>query len=243
MNGRRTLSAFAFLSLGALAMTRTASAQFVVVDPTALTQLLVQVQQLTQEITLAQRTLAQAQQAYNSMTGNRGMQNLISGVNRNYLPATWDELNSAMGGGGGTYAALGGDVNVTVTRNAILTGTQTAGFSTNELDSLNQRRRSVALLESLSRSALGNSSGRFASLQSLISAIPTATDQKGALDLHARITAEHTMLQNENSKLNTLYQAAQVASQTEQLRSDEKAIADIGHLSQLPPMGLGTGSK
>lgn len=235
----RLLSGFASVLLATLGMIRPASAQWVVVDPTSLTQLLVQVQQMTQEIALAQRSLDQGQQAYTSMTGNRGMQNLLSNTNRNYLPTNWTELSGAMGGAGGNYGALGSDINATVSRNAVLSSSQTSGFSANELDSLTQRRRSVALLESLSRAALSNSSGRFNSLQSLINAIPAASDQKGVLDLHARISAEHTMAQNEQSKLTTLYQAAQVAAQTEQVRSDEKAIADIGRLNKLPPMGLG----
>ncbi len=48
------------------------------------------------------------------------------------------------------------------------------------------------------------------------------------------------MLQAEQTKLKTLYMAAQVSAETERERSDEKAIADIGHLNQLPPMGLGS---
>jgi len=46
------------------------------------------------------------------------------------------------------------------------------------------------------------------------------------------------MLQNENSKLHVLYEAAQSQAQTERERADEQAIADIGHLSALPAMGL-----
>ena len=239
----RTLSAFAFIVFATTGMIRPASAQWVVVDPTALTQLLVQVQQMGQQIAIAEKELAQAQQAYNSMTGNRGMQNLLSGQNRNYLPTNWTQLSGAMSGsGGGTYGALGSDVSSTVNRNAVLTSTQTSQLSSSELDSLTQRRQSVALLEALARAALSNNSGRFTSMQSLINAIPKATDQKGALELHTRVTAEHGMLTAEKSKLDTLYQAAQVAADTERERSDEKAIADIGHLNQLPPMGL-TGSN
>jgi type IV secretion system protein VirB5 len=81
-------------------------------------------------------------------------------------------------------------------------------------------------------------SQRFASIQTLISAIPTATDEKGILDLQARIQAEQAMLQNENSKLHVMYEAAQSQAQTQQSRTDEQAIVDIGHLRALPPMGL-----
>jgi type IV secretion system protein VirB5 len=234
----RLLSTAALVLLAA-GLARPASAQWVVVDPTSLTQLLIQVQQLTQEITLAEQTLNQVQQAYNATIGNRGMQNLLSGTNRNYLPANWTQLTGAMGGAGGTYGALGGDITATVTRNAVLTPAQTAQLSVNERDSLTQRRQSVALLEALARAALSTTSNRFASLQGLINAIPSASDQKGILDLHARVGGEQAMLQTEATKLDTLYKAAQVAAETERERADEKAIADIGHLNQLPPMGLG----
>jgi type IV secretion system protein VirB5 len=234
-----SIPALGVLVLAALGIARSASAQWVVVDPTSLTQLLIQVQQISQEITLAERTLTQAEQAYTAITGNRGMQNLLSGTNRNYLPANWNELSGAMSGGGGTYAALGSDVTATVSRNAVLTSAQTSQLSANELESLAQRRQAVALLEALARAALANNSNRFSALQTLINAIPSATDQKGILDLHARVAAEQTMVSNDQEKLATLYQAAQVAAETERERADEKAIADIGHLNQLPPMGLG----
>src|SRR3984957_16334107 len=237
---RRVLSVFLVVVLAAFGTVRPAHAQWVVIDPTSLTQELIQVQQIAQEITLAEKTLNQVEQAYNSTTGSRGMQNLLSGVNRNYLPVNWTQLTGAMGGGGGTYGALGSDITSTVNRNAVLTPAQTAQLSSTELDSLTQRRQSVALLEALARAALSTNSSRFSSLQGLINAIPTANDQKGMLELHARVGAEHAMLQTEQTKLDTLYKAAQVAADTERERSDEKAIADIGHLNQLPPMGLGS---
>jgi type IV secretion system protein VirB5 len=236
----RLLSAVTFVVLASFGIAEPASAQWVVVDPTSLTQLLIQVQQIAQEITLAQSTLNQAEQAYNSTTGNRGMQNLLSGTNRNYLPTNWTELTGAMNGGGGAYGALGSDITSTVNRNAVLTPAQTAQLSLKELDSITQRRQSIALLEALSRAALSTNSNRFSFLQGLISAIPTANDQKGMLELQARVGAEHAMLQTEKTKLDTLYMAAQVEAETERERADEKAIADIGHLNQLPPMGLGT---
>jgi type IV secretion system protein VirB5 len=239
----RTIYSCFLVLLACLSLSRPASAQWVVTDPAALTQLLVQVQKISQEISLAERTLTQAQQAYNAMSGNRGMGNLLSGVNRNYLPATWAQLNSAMGGGGGPYAPLGTDVTATVNRNAVLTNSQTGQLAADELDSITQRREAVALLESLSRAAIANSSDRFASIQTLINAMASTSDQKGILELHTRVGAELGMLQNEQTKLGNLYQAALVAAQTEQERSDEKAMADIGHLRNLPAMGLVTGAN
>jgi type IV secretion system protein VirB5 len=72
----------------------------------------------------------------------------------------------------------------------------------------------------------------------LIDAIPQATDEKGILDLAARIDAEEGMLQNEQTKLNVLGQAAQSGEWVRRQRARERAITDIGSLRTLPAMGL-----
>jgi type IV secretion system protein VirB5 len=234
----KRIAAISLLLCIGVAWNPPAQAQWAVIDVGAITQLLIQVQQLEDALQVAQRTLAQSQQAYSAITGGRGMQLLLSGINRNYLPGTWGQLMGAQTGAGGVYGALGSDVSATIQRNAILTPTNTANFSAAENAQLTARRGAVALQESLTRQELANVSQRFASIQALIDAIPSATDQKGILDLQARIQVEQGMLQNENSKLHVLYEAAQSQAQTERARADEQAIADIGHLRALPAMGL-----
>jgi type IV secretion system protein VirB5 len=217
---------------------RPARAQWAVIDVGSITQLLIQVQQLQQEVQIAQSTLTQTQQAYAAITGGRGMELLLAATVRNYLPADWATLLGAAQGGGGAYSALGADVAATVRRNALLAPAQIALLGGPERTALNDRRNSVALLEALARQELANTSQRFAAIQQLISAIPSATDQKGILDLQARIQAEQGMLENENSKLHVLYEAAQSQALTERERADEQAIVDIGRIRDLPPMGL-----
>jgi hypothetical protein len=84
------------------------------------------------------------------------------------------------------------------------------------------------LRQALAQEALANSSGRFAALQSLIAAIGTATDQKGILDLQARITAELGMLQNEQTKLHVLSQAGDALTAANAQRDLELSIAEQG---------------
>jgi type IV secretion system protein VirB5 len=227
-----------FLVWGSFGFIRPAHAQFAVIDPAAIAQLVQEVQQLQQALQVAQSQLAQAQQAYAAITGGRGMELLLANIDRNYLPATWAQLLAAANGGGGRYAFLGGDVTATILRNAILQPADMVDYSPAEINILQARRSSVALNESLTRQELQNVSDRFDSIQRLTNAIPTAVDEKGILDLQARIQVEQGMLENENSKLHVLYQAAQSQAQTAQARADEQAIHDIGHLSDLPPMGL-----
>src|ERR1700677_4889745 len=156
----KKLGVVAALAVALMGFSRSSQAQWAVVDVGAIAQLIQQAETLKQELQTAENQLSQAQQQYQSMTGTRGMQNLLSGTNRNYLPSNWNQLSGAMSGGGGAYASLGSDVSTTVNRNAGLTPTQTSQFSANELDSLTQRRQSVALLEALARAALSNNSNR-----------------------------------------------------------------------------------
>lgn len=234
----KIVTGFVLVGLVALGGTRPAHAQFAVIDVASLAQLIQQYSTLQQELTTAENQLNQARSAYAAITGSRGMQNLLSGTNRNYLPTNWSQVSQVMSGSSGAYPGLASNVTSIQNSNAVLTPAQVAALSPTEQAQLAQARQNPALLQATSRTALANSSDRFTSLQQLISAIGSATDEKGSLDLTARITAEQAMEQNEQTKLQVLYQVsrAQEWSRVQQVR--ERAIADQGSLRSLPPMGL-----
>jgi type IV secretion system protein VirB5 len=89
----------------------------------------------------------------------------------------------------------------------VLTPAQLALLSPSDQQQIAASRQAAALRQAIAQEALTNSSSRFAALQTLISAIGSASDQKGILDLQARISAELGMLQNEQTKLQVLAQA------------------------------------
>jgi len=231
---RREIVALAVL----LAAVRPAAAQWAVIDVASVAQLVQQYQTLQQELTTVQDHLAQARQEYASLTGGRGMERLLAGQVRNYLPSSWAALSGTMQGAGGAYGGLGASAQSILAANAVLAGPTLARLSPAERAYLDGARRSAALPQALTRQALATTSGRFSSLQQLIDAIPTAGDPKAILDLQARIAAEDGMLTNEGSKLQVLYQAAQAEATSQHQRRDEQAIADIGSLRALPAMGL-----
>lgn len=224
-----------FLTVGGV---RPAHAQFAVIDVASLAQLIQQYETMQQQLTTAGNQLTQARSAYAAITGSRGMQNLLSGTNRNYLPTNWSQLSQVMSGSSGAYPGLAANVTSIQRTNAVLTPAQVAALSSTEQAQLAQARQNPALLQATSRTALANSSDRFASLQQLISAIGSATDEKASLDLTARITAEQAMEQNEQTKLHVLYQVAQAQEWSRAQQVRERAIADQGSLRTLPRMGL-----
>jgi type IV secretion system protein VirB5 len=193
-----------------LACTPAAQAQWAVVDAPAIAQLIQEVQTMQLQLATARNQLQSAQQTLQAMSGDRGMELLLGGTTRNYLPANWTQVTSALQRqGGGSYAGLSADVQSIISTNAILTPQRLATLSSTDQQQILAARQWSAMQQSLAHEALANSSGRFAALQSLIAAISTAGDQKAILDLQARISAELAMLQNEQTKLQILYQGTQ----------------------------------
>jgi type IV secretion system protein VirB5 len=210
-----------------------AHAQWAVVDAGAIAQLVKQVTTLKEQLTTAQNQLAQAKQQFQSMSGGRGMQNLLilSPQMRNYLPAQWAQLAATLQGMNNAYPALGSELQNLVDANAVLTPEQLNYLPTEVRALLETERHSTALRQVVTRAALENTSNRFQSIQQLINAIATATDQKAVLDLQARIQAELGMLQNEQTKLQILQQVSQAEQSVQQQREWESALAGQGHFA------------
>jgi type IV secretion system protein VirB5 len=235
---RKALLALPLIAILTFGAVRPAAAQWAVIDVASLAQLIQQYETMQQQLTTVQSHLAQARQQYASLTGGRGMELLLSGTQRNYLPSDWAAVTGAMQGASGAYGGFGASAQGILTANAVLAGPTLARLSVSERAHLDGARRSPALLQAVTHQALATTSNRFASLQQLINAIPSASDPKAVFDLQARISAEQGMLTNEGSKLQVLYQATQAEAWAQHQRRDEQAIADIGSLRALPPMGL-----
>jgi type IV secretion system protein VirB5 len=212
--------------IASLAPVPAAFAQWAVVDVPATVQLIQEVQTTAQALQTAKAQLLQAQQALQTMTGNRGMQQLLSGTVRNYLPSNWTQVTGVLQGSGG-FSALSGNVQSIATANAVLSPQRLATLSPSGQQLIQNSRQWSAMQQALSQQALSNASSRFAAIQTLISAISSATDQKGILELQARISAELGMLQNEQTKLQVLNQATQ--AQESSLREQGREQVIDGH--------------
>jgi type IV secretion system protein VirB5 len=225
--GKNLLLVFAVLGGGV----PVAQAQFAVIDVASVAQLMSEVKTLEQQLATAQAHLAQAQMAYRSTVGDRGMEQLLAGTVRNYLPLNWNGLQSAFQTTNSGYPALSSDLNTALSANAILSTQQLAALSPAANQQMQSGRQSVALLQAVSHQALATTSNRFTSLQQLVDAIAGAGDQKSALDLHARIGAETGMLQNEQTKLQVLYQSAQAEQWANEQRTREQVVAGHGQFA------------
>jgi type IV secretion system protein VirB5 len=219
----------AFLAVSILGVS-TAHAQWAVVDAPAIVQLIQEVQTTAQQLATAKAQLLQAEQALQTMTGARGMEQLLSGTNRNYLPADWSQVSGVLQGAGG-FGALSTDLQRVMSANAVLSPQRMAILPPSGQQLIQGERQWSAMQQALSHQALSSVSSRFASIQSLISAISSAADQKGILDLQARISAELGMLQNEQLKVQILNQSTQAQQASLRQQAREQVIDGHGSFS------------
>jgi type IV secretion system protein VirB5 len=223
----RSIQAVLAILIASIVSVSTARAQWAVVDAPAIVQLIQEVTDLEEVIATARNQLQQAQQALQTMTGDRGMEMLLGGTVRNYLPSGWQQVANAVQGGG-SGGALAADIQNNVVANSVLSPQRLATLSPESQQLIQASRQWGAARQSIAHQALANASNRFASLQTLIATIGSAGDQKGILDLQARINAELGMLQNEQTKLQVLNQSMLAQESTLKQQTREMAIEAHG---------------
>lgn len=221
MSRKSLLSVVFALVLGLGSMQ--ARAGIPVIDAANLVQAIQQVMAWTQQYQQMAQQLA-------SVTGDRGMQNVmpVSNTQRNYLPTDYQQLMQAVNGASSSYAGLSGQVQSIEAANAVLSSQQLAALSPSQQQTVLQGRQAAAMLSAMTQSAQQNSSQRFAGLQQLVSQIGATGDTKASADLQARIGAEQAMLANEQTKLQSLYQTAQAQQMLQQQQIAEQVIAGHG---------------
>jgi len=232
----------AVLGLLASSVVPAARAQIAVTDVGAIVQLVAQLKQLQQQLVVARDALRQAEDAYESTTGRRGMERLLEGTVRNYLPEDWQELERAIQGTAAAHSALAQEIRRILEQNAILSEGALAAFAPQDRSEIDAARNSAAMLQAISEQSLSNTSARFSALDELIRAIGRADDPKAIAELQARIGAEQGMLQNEANKLFVLQQSAHAQELARRQRERERAIAGVGRLRDRPSLGLSSGT-
>ncbi len=215
-----------------IAFAPAARAQWAVIDVGAITQLIQQVQTMAQQLATARAQLQSARQTLQAMSGDRGMERLLAGTQRNYLPNNWTQITGvSQGQGTAGYRGLYADVQSAISANAVLSPQQLSTLSPADQRQIQAARQWSAIQQAVAHEALANTSGRFTAIQSLIAAIPTAVDQKASLDLQARISAELGMLQNEQTKLQVLFQATLAQESALRQQARELVIAGQGNFA------------
>src|SRR5262249_39883108 len=104
-----------------------------VIDVAAIARLIEQIGYLTQQIRLMQMQLSQLQQANAAITGPRGMESLLAGMPRNYLPQDWSEMVAVINNTSTTYSGLASQVQTAMSANAVVSRAQLSTMTPDQL--------------------------------------------------------------------------------------------------------------
>jgi type IV secretion system protein VirB5 len=161
------------------------------------------IQQVLNDVTKIENQVEQINQLrtqLNSITGARGLGTVLnSAALHDYVPANAFTVVNAIDAGG--YAGLSATAKVLrdagmVYNCANLTGAQRTGCQAE----LAQPYQQKGLLQD----AMHSAAGRMAQITNLMAQINTTSDQKGVLEIQARIGAENAMLTHELSQIQML---------------------------------------
>jgi len=233
------------LGLASVGVATPASAGMPVIDAANLAQAIQEVLSWGQQLQGMERQYSQLlqsyrqlQSTYNSLTGARGMQNLlqISMASRNYLPVNYAQLTGIINGTSTAYPVLSSQVQTSIQSNAVLNTQRVGGLSPQAQQYLLQSRQAAATLSMLSQQSQANASGNFSNVQTLISALATTADTKASADLNGRIQSEQVMTQTNQIKTDALYQSVQALQLQNAQLAREAAVLQQSAQSSLTPI-------
>ena len=218
------------LGLASVGAAAPASAGMPVIDVANLAQAIQQVLSWGQQLQGMTQQYQQLQTTYSSLTGPRGMQNLlyVPLANRNYLPANYSQMTGVINGTSTAYPVLSAQVQTSIQTNAVLNNQGLNGLSPQAQIYVRQSRQAAATLKMLSQETQANASNNFSNVQTLIGALGTTADTKASADLSGRIQSEQVMTQTNQIKTDALYQSVQAQQLQNAQLAREAAVKQQG---------------
>ncbi|MBN8411443.1 type IV secretion system protein [Halomonas litopenaei] len=182
-----------------------------VIDVSSLTQQILQVQHMLTQIEQLKSQLETANKELDSMSGVRGLGNVIDSAYDTAVNVDPNQVLSAAGIRSANEHGLSGDV----------------------ADLYDSGNQSTATWLGQSEKSLEQAQERFSELTGLVAEVNNSPDQKDILDLQARIGAEEVMLENEMVKLTMLRSQAEASQALHAQRVQQMRVASSGEPLEL----------
>ena len=182
-----------------------------VIDVSSLTQQILQVQHMLNQIEQLKSQLETANRELDSMSGVRGLGNVIDSAYDTGVNVDPNQVLNDAGIRGANEHGLTGDV----------------------ADLYDSGNQNTATWLGQSEKSLEQAQERFSELTGLVAEVNNSPDQKDVLDLQARIGAEQVMLQNEMAKLSMLRSQAEANQAMHNQRVQQMRVASSGEPFEL----------
>ncbi|AWX05518.1 MULTISPECIES: type IV secretion system protein [Gammaproteobacteria] len=182
-----------------------------VIDVSSLTQQILQVQHMLNQIEQLKSQLETANKELDSMSGVRGLGNVIDSAYDTAVNVDPNQVLNDAGIRGANEHGLTGDV----------------------ADLYDSGNQNTATWLGQSQKSLEQAQERFSELTGLVAEVNNSPDQKDVLDLQARIGAEQVMLQNEMAKLSMLRSQAEANQAMHNQRVQQMTVESSGELREV----------
>lgn len=182
-----------------------------VIDVASVTQQILQVQHMLNQIDQLKNQLDTANNQLDSMSGVRGLGNVID--------SAYDTIVNV-------------DPNQ-VLSNAGIRSASEHGLTGDMADLYDSGNQNTATWLGQSEKSLEQAQQRFGELTGLVAKVNNSPEQKDVLDLQARIGAEEVMLQNEMAKLTMLRSQAEANQAMHQQRVQQMTVESSGQLREV----------
>jgi len=213
------------------------------ITPTTIAGWAAQAGSWAQQLQQMRAQLTQQTGTLQSMTGNRGMGNVLplANASRNYLPQGAGDMVGVLNNTSNSYSGMGNQIQALVSNNSILSNASITNMNMTPAQTqlLTDRRTNAAAIQSIASQGMANASARFNYLQGLMGQINNTTDPKAIAELNARITAEQTMMTNEQTKLQQTVSLMQSRDAVTQQQQNELAIQQTGSTQNLTQPNYG----
>lgn len=231
----RQIIVSALLAATGMGLTPAFGSGIPVIDAAAISNQLEQISYMVQQLQQMQQQVAALQAQVRAITGGRGMESLLSGQVRNYLPPEWNEAMNVLSQGNQAYQQLADNIRQIKQAQAVLKDADLNRLTPELRRMLEDARTAAATQQALGEAAYRQASQRVALLQQLTDTISAADDAKAVMDLQARIQSEQTMLTNDMIKLQALSQLQQTEDRAREQQDRERAIKRSGSSASTIP--------
>lgn len=178
-----------------------------VVDASAVAQQIIQVKHMVTQIQEMKNQLDTAKKELESISGSRGLANLINSAYDTGLDVDIDSILASEG----------------------LEQALQYGLDSGLGEIFNTQNANAAKWLGQSQAALKQAQDRFGELSGLIAKVNSSPDQKDILDLQARIEAESVMLLNESLKIAMMQSQAEARRQVAEQQMRQRAVNSVGN--------------
>jgi type IV secretion system protein VirB5 len=215
---KKIASTVGFVSLFSLGAS-SAHAQIPVTDIAGLVQAVTQVMTMYEQLTELQNQLSQAEKQFDSITGSRGMTELLNNkAARSFLPSDMQDILEATSGLTDKYKKGGRLLKDKAWQDAAMQAAK----------HLEGQESSAATDLANSEVTYKRAGERIDEYQDFVDKIDDSTDPKAIQDLQARIQSESVFLQNETVRLQSMQLAQAAKKDMQQVREKEMIVNMTG---------------